>query len=305
MRKAIRVRGEAQKNIIKMMDSFGGRYSRWEIWQDFIIMSATSIANALGGPHREARERDYLARASKYTPAEIKVFSEMLYEVSAALEREPDQDFLGDLFMSLGLGNEWKGQFFTPYDVCRAMAGMTFDTTMKDKIEQQGWIGVNDPACGAGALLIAVANECQRPRNNVNYQTSVLFVAQDIDFLAGCMCYIQLSLLGCPGYVVIADSIVHPSTSYDSRGLIPVDGPNVWYTPMYFRDVWHYRRIWATMDLMCGGSQETPVEPPQEVTDGGQVNTQPEEEKTTAGVATPSPAENMYSARDDGQLTLF
>ena len=62
--------------------------------------------------------------------------------------------------------------------------------------QKQGWISVSDPACGAGALLIAFANECRR--QHINYQTSVLFVAQDIDFLAGCMCYIQLSLLGCP-----------------------------------------------------------------------------------------------------------
>ena len=47
MGKAIRrVRGEAQKNIIRHMDGLTGRYSRWEVWQDFIIMSAISIASA-------------------------------------------------------------------------------------------------------------------------------------------------------------------------------------------------------------------------------------------------------------------
>src|SRR5699024_11833427 len=68
-----------------------------------------------------------------------------------------------------------------------------------------------DPACGAGALLVAFANECLRQK--VNYQTSVLFVAQDIDFTVGLMCYIQLSLLGCAGYVVIGDTLVRPSTA--------------------------------------------------------------------------------------------
>lgn len=91
------------------------------------------------------------------------------------------------------------------------------------------------------------ANECRRPGHDINFQTSVLFVAQDIDFLAGMMCYIQLSLMGCPGYVVIDDSISHPITGL-ILGLIPRDGPNVWYTPMYFRDVWHWRRLWVQMD---------------------------------------------------------
>ncbi len=243
-----RVRGESQKNIVRLIDSLCGKYSRWEIWQDFIAISAIAIANAIGGPHRDSREETYMASAGKYSEKEMAAFSQMLVEVVAEIDRNPDQDFLGKLFMALELGNEWKGQFFTPYDVCRAMSALTYGEDIPEKIKSRGWVSVSDPACGAGALLIAFANECRR--KDINYQTSVLFVAQDIDFLAGCMCYIQLSLLGCPGYVVIDDTIVHPATSLDPRGLIPRDGPNIWYTPMYFRDVWHWRRIWAQVDLM-------------------------------------------------------
>ncbi|MCI8493956.1 N-6 DNA methylase [Anaerotruncus sp.] len=252
MGKAVRrVRGEAQKNIIRCMDILIGRYSRWEVWQDFIIMSAISIANLFDGPHREAREKEYMTRSGKYSAKEMAVFAQMLAEVVADLEHNPDQDFLGELFMALDLGNEWAGQFFTPYSVCRAMATVSYGEDLKAKIETHGWASVNDPACGAGALLVAFANECRRPKNDVNYQTSVLFVAQDIDFLAGCMCYIQLSLMGCPGYILIGDTIAHPSTSHDPRGLLPVSGSNIWFTPMYFRDIWHWRRIWAQMDIVC------------------------------------------------------
>lgn len=268
MGKAIRLRGECQKNIVKLLDGLCGRYSRWEVWQDFITMSAISIANVVGGPHKEAREREYMNHASRYSPKELEAFAQMLAEVVMEMERDPDQDLLGELFMALGLSNEWKGQFFTPYSVCRAMSGMTYGDDLKVRIEQRGWVAVNDPACGAGALLIAFANECRRPGNDINFQTSVLFVAQDIDFLAGMMCYIQLSLMGCPGYVVIDDSISHPITGIDPRGLIPRDGPNVWYTPMYFRDVWHWRRLWVQMDCLLftaapKGQAETPApEPP-------------------------------------------
>ena len=284
MGKKIRLRGESQKNIVKLLDSLSGRYSRWEIWQDFIIMSAISIANALGGPHKEAREREYMNHATRYSDRELGCFSQMLFEITEEMERNPDQDFLGELFMALGLGNEWKGQFFTPYSVCRAMSAMTYDgDNLKAKIEERGWITANDPACGAGALLIAFANECRRPGREINYQTSVLFVAQDIDFLAGMMCYIQLSLMGCPGYVVVDDSISHPITSVDARGLIPHDGPNVWYTPMFFRSEWHWRRTWEMADMMIRqaapkGPEEMPgqeplgtVGPELEETDGGQL----------------------------------
>lgn len=144
---------------------------------------------------------------------------------------------------------------------------LTYGDDLKARIEQRGWVAVNDPACGAGALLIAFANECRRPGHDINFQTSVLFVAQDIDFLAGMMCYIQLSLMGCPGYVVIDDSISSPITGIDPHGLIPRDGPNVWYTPMYFRDVWHWRRLWVQMDRVLftaapKGQAETPAPEP-------------------------------------------
>ena len=247
MAKAIyRCKSERQKTIVQLMERLHGRYSRWEIWQDFIIMSAVSIANTVGSPCRDQREKLYLERAQKYTRAEMEVFSQMLKEVIEEMELDPEQDILGELFMSLGLGNEWKGQFFTPYHVCQAMAAMTLGTDMERALADKGWFSVNDPACGAGALLIAFANECRRQK--INYQTSVLFVAQDID---GCLCYIQMSLMGCPGYVVIDDSITKPTLSYDEHGLIPQNSPNVWYTPMYFRDIWHWRRLFAQMDLIA------------------------------------------------------
>ena len=211
-------KGERQKTIIKLLNSLEGRYSRWDIWQDFIVLSAVSIANAFGGPYREQREAMYLERSKKYSTSELEVLAQMLAEVVDEMEQNPDQDMLGELFMALGLANEWKGQFFTPYDICRAMAAMYQGEDRKSQIEEKGWVSVSDPACGAGALLLAFANECKR--NHINYQTSVFFVAQDIDFLAGCMCYIQMSLLGCPGYVVIDDSILHPAQSYDEDGAI-------------------------------------------------------------------------------------
>ena len=110
-------KGERQKTIIKLLNSLEGRYSRWDIWQDFIVLSAVSIANAFGGPYREQREAMYLERSKKYSTSELEVLAQMLAEVVDEMEQNPDQDMLGELFMALGLANEWKGQFFTPYDI--------------------------------------------------------------------------------------------------------------------------------------------------------------------------------------------
>ena len=283
------VRGEAQKVIAKSFEGLCGRHSRWEVWADWITMSACSISNAVDQTHREAREKIFLNAREKYAEEEMDVMAEMLGMAVAALDENPDQDLLGEIFMTLGLGNEHNGQFFTPYNVCRAMSQLTIGDVAV-QVEAQGWVSAADPACGAGALLVAFANECLRQK--VNYQQSVLYVAQDIDYIVGLMCYIQLSLLGCAGYVVIGDTLAHPSTAYDRRGLIPRDEGNVWYTPMYFRDVWHWRRLWAQMDLMCR---------PEE----GKTAPQPAQQAQTKATPQPEPTRLTFAENKNGQLTLF
>lgn len=277
------LRDERQKNLVKIFNEACYRHSRWQVWADFVVMAAISISNTIDKSNADSRESTYMTLASKYNQRELDCFCRMLAEIVAGIDECPDQDFLGELYMALELGNQHAGQFFTPYCVCKAMAAMT-SGDLKAQIEQKHWISVNDPACGAGALLVAFANECIQ--QHVNYQTSVLFVAQDVDMIVGCMCYIQLSLLGCPGYVVIANTLTNPSTSIDGRALIPIPGDNIWYTPMYFRDVWHWRRVWWQVDRLIGA-----VEP---VTSGeapAPVKTEPE-----------APALKETKA---GQLTLF
>lgn len=82
------VRGESQKNIVRLIEGLSGKYSRWDIWQDFIIMSAIAIANTMGGPQVKAREEIYRSRAEKYSAKELEVFADMLFEVVAELERD-------------------------------------------------------------------------------------------------------------------------------------------------------------------------------------------------------------------------
>lgn len=280
------LRDARQKNLVSIFNEACYRNSRWSVWADFVVMAAISISNTVDKTHAEAREKTYLSLAKKYNKQELECFSRMFAEIICGIDECPDQDFLGELYMALELGNDHSGQFFTPYSVCRAMAAMTYGEDLKQKIEKQGWVSVNDPACGAGALLVAFANECRRPGKDINYQTSVLFVAQDIDLIVGCMCYIQLSLLGCPGYVVIGDTIAHPSTSIDARGLIPVPGENVWYTPFYFRNIWHYRRLMIQMDMLFDTKS-------------------PEPEAPSLLEAEPEPTPPQLNEAKGGQLTLF
>ena len=177
------IRDDHQKNFLKIFEGLTGKHSRWEIWRDFIHLTAIEISNSTDKLNAPERTKDYQTIISKYSAAERNGMAEMLAEVVMGMEQNPDQDFLGSLYMMCELGNNHSGQFFTPYDVCRCMAELTFDAKLVPDME--GFISVSDPACGAGATLLAFLNICKS--RNICYHNKVLVVAQDIDFIVGLM----------------------------------------------------------------------------------------------------------------------
>lgn len=314
-------RTEHQKEIVKIFDSLQGKHSLWQLWGDFITLIACEISNAVDLEHRPKRTEMYKTIASKYNQKEMECFASIFAHLVEAYEFDTDQDLLGELYMALGLGNDSNGQFFTPYHLCRCMAEMQIGDAEKE-LEKKGWISVNDPAVGAGALLIAFANTCKR--RNINYQRSVLFVAQELDFVTACMCYIQLSLIGCPGYIYIGNTLSDPCVSLDGGVLIPKPSENLWYTPFYFHEIWHYRRLWGTMDRVVQSVFQQPKhedtrepaalpEPPEKNTqkkpaaDPAQSDQQPEPAKIESTVSN-IPDENEeieLLTNESGQLMLF
>lgn len=234
MAEPLRLKNDSQKKINGIFSDLirSRRYSRWTVWSDFVAMAACTISIA-DTARRDERQRIYTEVSKKYTEKELEQFYAMFMEVVAAFEENPEQDVLGELFMRLELGNDHNGQFFTPYSVCKMIAMMNCGD-LETQIEEKGYIAVNDCCCGAGALLIAFANEAKRV--GVNYQQHIMFADQDIDFTAAMMCYIQLSLLGCPGYVIVGNTLTTPPTE-------PLTNQNMWYTPLYFSGTWHWRRV--------------------------------------------------------------
>lgn len=219
-----------KKEFCALINRFAFRYSKWQIWSDFLSLSAISLANVMPVPEKEEREKLYLSIMNSYQKEDQEVFPKMLGLVVLALEENPEQDFLGSMYHHLELQQEQKGQFFTPYHICHFMSELQFAGDEKEEqLKEKGYISVNDPACGAGAMLIAFANVAKR--HGINYQKQVLFVAQDIDRTAAMMCYIQLSLLGCPAIVIIGDSLAKPFLHPDNEA---------WYTPFFYLNQWRF-----------------------------------------------------------------
>lgn len=233
------VRAKEQKQFVKLFSEVCHWNSPWERWNDMITMFAIEIANPLDTVNRKARNELYASIARKYSPEEMIRFAGLFAEMVTQLELHPFQDFLGSMYMELELGNDRAGQFFTPYNICRMMAKVTINDVAVKQIQEHGYIMLNDPTCGGGATLIAAADILHEM--GTDWQNKAYFIGQDLDATVAMMCYVQLSLIGCAGYVRIGDTLTNPPTG---DKLLGEGTSNVWYFPMtFFSRAWQDRII--------------------------------------------------------------
>lgn len=242
-----------RKEFLKTFQSLTSRWRSWDIWTDFVTLVACTISNSVDKFHFEEREKTYLRIINKYNKQERELFPKLFAYVVAALEENPEQDFLGDIYTELGLNSKEHRQIFTPYHVCHLMCEITFGD-LASQVEKSGVVEIHDCCCGAGATLIAASNVAKDKleKAGLNYQNHILVTGQDLDYLVAMMCYIQISLLGMAGYFKVGNSLTEPMTDDDSL-------ENYWFTPMYFFPVWHYRRVWRSIDKLMGGQPNAEV----------------------------------------------
>lgn len=322
MAKIVRHLRDGQMEFQKAFSKLCNTKSAWQAWSDFVEMTAISISNSfeIREKVKQEREERYLNIISQYSKSEQAVFPELLNILVQSLERNQEQDFLGEMFMALELGSHWKGQFFTPYNLCKAMAMLTVPS-VPEKLKEKEWVGLNDPACGAGATLIGARNALA----DMNIGPSqAFFVGQDLDRTAGMMCYIQLSLLGCAGYVVIADTLCNPVTGPMLWPRLRED-QDAWFMPMTFMEpTWALRlcRTWwrgldtdeepiydetVTEEPIC--DETVTADPPaaeNSHTDLHACKENVQECEAPAPEPTPEPVQNVsFMDTSSGQLSLF
>lgn len=226
----------------------------YTVWSDCMALFAITLANtsilplAKEEPFKSVyvkREKEYLNIINRYEKKEQKLFPQMFALLMEELELHPNQDLLGSLFMELEISNKHTGQFFTPYSVCEMMSNVLIERKELGKtVHKKGYANVYDCACGAGATLISASEQCKEMFKKYNYQNHVYFVGQDIDIICVHMCYIQLSLHGLAGYVIHDNSLIKPEPK------LPEDLEKIWFTPMWFTDVWTMRRFFHNQDIL-------------------------------------------------------
>lgn len=212
------------REIAKLMEANAYRHRIDEVFADSVEMMALSMSNAADPAQAEDREARYMEIVGRYTREEIERVPRMFALLVEALEEAPG-DVLGTVFGELEQGSAARGQFFTPYSVCAVMAQMTVGdgADIRAKIREIGFIRLQEPAVGAGAMVIAFA-ECLRLAQ-INYQQHLHVVAVDVDPRAVHMAYVQFSLLHIPATVYLGNTLSLKMTQ-------------AWRTPAHMMGLW-------------------------------------------------------------------
>ncbi|WP_347449232.1 N-6 DNA methylase [Pantoea stewartii] len=226
----------ARKQFVSVFRHTARHLRRWDVFSDFITLAASELDLAT------IRAPESMARCCKicerYRPEDISDLHRLFGLMVSALEAK-FHDFLGAIFMELELGDGRQGQYFTPYSVQSLMARMLMPGA-EDAVRREGFFTLSEPTCGAGGMVVAVA-ECMLEAG-LNPSEQMFASCIDIDPVAADMAFIQLSLLGIPAEVITGNTL----TLKLSR---------VRYTPVYYASDFGerlktQRRINAMMDFM-------------------------------------------------------
>lgn len=191
---------DKKQEIIKMINVMSGSRSPYDVFCDWVKLMALSIQNGcqlIQDKTWHMREEEYLKTITPYGKDGYK-FVELFGMLVETMEANMS-DTLGEIYMESGCGNKNTGQFFTPFHVSEATAKLSLSGMDDSQI-----VTMNEPSCGG--MIIATAKALKD--KGINYQRCMKVVAQDLDWKAVYMCYVQLSLLGINAEVLQGNTLL-------------------------------------------------------------------------------------------------
>jgi N-6 DNA Methylase len=190
--------------FLKLFSGIAREKHRYDVFRDFVTCAAISMHNVAhkGTARAVVLEAEYMAIVGKYSKEDVLSFSKLLALLIEMSESHP-HDVLGQLFMSLDLGSDHTGQFFTPPEISELMAKMIYGDELRTM--DKPFITLCEPACGAGGMVLAFAKVMMDAGVDPNQRLWVQ--AQDIDRLAALMCYVQLYLWHIPAVVIVGNTL--------------------------------------------------------------------------------------------------
>ena len=207
----------ALKEMAAILERVSYKHGIFDSFFNLMELIALSISTLWSGEGRGERLNALERLLSRLSAEEKTSYFQMAELLSSVITKRKDapNDVLGKLFHAFGLHNKWRGQFFTPDHICQFM-GMVSGLPNEEELKKKGYVSVNDPCCGSGALLIGYIHALKS--QNYDPANRVFMVAQDIDIRCVWMCYVQLSLYDIPAVVIHGNSLA-------------LEEQSKWYTP--------------------------------------------------------------------------
>ena len=179
----------------KILERLSHRHDIRRVFDAFTRFAACALA-------AQTREAEYLEEVKHWEKSDMGLFAEALGALVNEMESKPFEDVLGGHYMEFALshkGQQWNGEFHTPKSICDLMAGII----LGDKeLPAEGPITVCEPACGAGAMILSLAEAC-----SPEVRRRLRVTAIDISRTACDMAFINTSLWGIPTRVIHGNSL--------------------------------------------------------------------------------------------------
>lgn len=235
----------ALKPIVKLLQANTGAHRMYEVFDDFTAMFAIAHRQVVDKHRWQEREDEYLRIAGKYDRTQLDRFAEAWAHVVTVMDAEPT-DVLGRLYMELEISDSSMGQFYTPYEVARLIADMNKGGLI-EALESREFVDVYEPACGAGAFLIAITQTLHG--EGINFQQRLHVTADDLSRTAVHMCYLHMTLLHVP-------AVIH------RRNTLTMETFDTWVTPAHVLGGWGRKiRSQDAVEMVQGLTESEPPAP--------------------------------------------
>lgn len=221
------------KDIIKTQAETNNR-KKCEIWYYAMTGMASRLNITCDCSSAEANDRliMYLAAKSMLNDK----IDELLDIVRQAMTENPEQDFLGSIYMEFGLPINFRDKIIPDYNSLCALNNQVFEE-MLDKIQTRGYMILELDSVYSGGRVIDLFNRL----DSYGYapQNRAFFSAHNEMDIMTLMTYIQLSVLN-----IAAVCVTHRVLRVDGEIMKTnywEENYSLWYTPICFYKVWTSR----------------------------------------------------------------
>lgn len=195
----------AVKAFVRGLDGIDRSKRRSEVFADFCELAYCALAKRAcpWADQRDRLEAQYMRVVARYRdPDDIRNMPQLMALALTTIAGD-GIDFMGQVACEIGALDAGLGQFFTPYELGRLMAEMNLGDAA-ELVAQKGFITIQEPAAGAGGMLIAAADALEARGLALH---DCWMEAIELSRSTYHMLYVQLAARGIAGRVVCGNSL--------------------------------------------------------------------------------------------------